>query len=441
MDRRHWILAALMGGIHFTFHVFMRLIPAFIPILGVALDYPLWKLGMLVSAYLVGSSVGALPAGVLSDRYDRRATLSASLAVVGVGYVFFSMAQPLGAGLPGAEIAGLAFDGTFAVMAGSMLVSGFGTAAHVPVGVPILTANAEPTNRGMLLGIWGGGSKLGDAVGPAVVAVLILVLGWQAIFFGFGLVGLASAVGLYLVLGASAFETKPAGEGTDDDAGAEAWADLLADRRRYLYPMLVLVGYFAAYSVVVQGTVAFVPAFITDVYGYSFSLLTVDFGPESFADFALSVLLIGAAFSRFVGGYLVDRFSHLGVLFWTLVVAAITMFVFAIASLGPIALLVVLVVFGAGLWGNSPARDSLVSDLGPDEREGRTFSYLWTASRVFGAVSPTIVGFLAESAGIREGFTYLAVATLVAALFVAVLFSDRIFQPEPAGRSEAALDD
>jgi MFS family permease len=249
------------------------------------------------------------------------------------------------------------------------------------------------------------------------------------------------AVGLYLVLSASAFETEPVGVETDDKAAAEAWADLLSDRRRYLYPMLVLVGYFAAHSVVVQGTVAFVPAFITDVYGYSFSVLTVDFGPESFADFALSVLLIGAAFSRFVGGYLVDRFDHLTVLFWTLVVAGATMFVFAMASLGPVVLLVVLVIFGAGLWGNSPARDSLVSDLGPDEREGRTFSYLWTASRVFGAASPTIIGFLADTAGIREGFTYLAVATLVAALFVALLFSDRIFRPQRAGQTEAALDD
>jgi MFS family permease len=441
MDRHHWILASLMGGIHFSFHAFMRLIPAFIPILGVALEYPLWKLGMLVSAYLVGSSIGLLPMGVLSDRYDRKATLSGALAVVGCGYIAFSTAPIIGAGLPGAEIAGLSFDGTFAVMAGSMLISGFGTAAHVPVGVPILTANAHADNRGMLLGIWGGGSKLGDAVGPAVVGVLILVLGWQTILLGFGIVGLAMAVGLYLVLSASAFETKPAGVETDDDAAAEAWADLLADRRRYLYPMLVLVGYFAAYSVVVQGTVAFVPAFITDVYGYSFSLLTVDFGPESFADFALSVLLIGAAFSRFLGGYLVDRFDHLTVLFWTLVVAAVTMFVFAMASLGPVVLLLVLVIFGAGLWGNSPARDSLVSDLGPDEREGRTFSYLWTASRVFGAASPTIIGFLADTAGIREGFTYLAVATLVAALFVALLFSDRIFRPQRAGQTDAALDD
>jgi len=74
MDRHHWLLAALMGGIHSIFHVFMRLIPAFIPVLTGALGYPLWRLGMLVSVYFVGSSVGLLPMGELSDRYDRRIT-------------------------------------------------------------------------------------------------------------------------------------------------------------------------------------------------------------------------------------------------------------------------------------------------------------------------------------------------------------------------------
>lgn len=439
MDRRHWSLATLMGGIHFTFHVFMRLLPAFIPVLTVELGYPLWKLGMLVTAYFVGSSLGLLPMGVLSDRYDRRAMLAGSLAVVGLGYLLFAVAPALGAGLPSTTVAGLPFEGPFAIMATGMVVSGLGTSSHIPVGLPLLTTNADEGNQGKLLGIWGGGSKLGDAAGPAAVGVLILVLGWQAILLGFGVLGIVLAVGLYVALGASSFETRPAGDLPDSEDESD-WTAVMADRRQYLYPMLALVGYFAAYSVVVQGSITFVPAFITDVYGYSFSLGAVAFGPESFADFALSVLLVGAAISRFVGGYLVDRYEHRAVLVVTLLVAAGAMFVFALASLGPVALVVVLLVFGAGLWGNSPARDSLVSDLGPAEREGRTFSYLWTASRVFGALAPTAIGFLVGSAGIREGFTYLAVATVIAALFVALLYSERIYHGG-ATKSGAFPDD
>lgn len=427
MNRRQWGLAALMGGIHFTFHVFMRLVPAFIPVLVVALEYPLWKLGMLVSAYFIGSSIGLLPMGVLSDRYDRRRTLSGALTIVGLGYVLFSLAPQIGEGLPATSLADITLTGPFVVMVTGMLVSGFGTSAHVPVGVPILTANADSEDRGKVLGIWGSGSKFGDAAGPALVGVLILFLGWESILMGFGLLGIASGAALYFVLGASGFDTRPPADRSDNAETGLSWNELLADRRQYLYPMLALVGYFAAYSVVIQGTVAFIPTFITDVYGYSFQLGSIAFGPESFADFALSVLLIGAGISRFVGGYLVDQYEHRAVLFTTLLVAAGALFIFSIASLNPIALLVVMLIFGAGLWGNSPARDSLVSDLTPDAREGRTFSYLWTASRVFGALSPTIIGFLAGTVGIRQGFSYLAIATLIAALFVGLLFSERVY--------------
>lgn len=440
MDRRHWRLAALMGGIHFVFHVFLRLIPPLIPVLTVALGYPLWKLGLLVSGYFAGSSIGLLPMGVLSDRYDRRAILSGALGVVGAGYVLFAFAPALGAGLPTTVVRGYSLDGPFAVMALAMVVSGIGTSAHVPVGVPLLTTNASDEARGRILGIWGGGSKLGDAAGPALVGVLILAFGWRPILLGFGVLGVVGAGLLFLLLGASGFDTRPA---TRTGAETESTADdpWRTDRRRYLYPMLALMGYFAAYNVVVQGTVTFVPTFVADVYGYTLSLGGLFFAPESFADFALSVLLIAAAVGRFAGGVLVDRYEHRSVLFGSLVVAAASVFAFAVFPLEPLVLVAVLIVLGVCLWGNSPARDSLVSDMTPAEHEGRTFSYLWTASRVFGALSPALIGFLSGSVGIRRSFTYLAGATVVAALFVALLFDERVYVGSGSGEAGAAMDD
>ena len=191
--------------------------------------------------------------------------------------------------------------------------------------------------------------------------------------------------------------------------------------------MLVLVGYFAGYNFVVQGVVTFTPTFVTDVYGYTLDLGVVRFAPESFADFALSVLLVAAAISRFVGGVLVDWFEGRSVLVGSLGLATVTLYGLSAANLGPLLLMVVLAVFGAGLWGNSPARDALISDLTPADREGRTFSYLWTASRVFAAISPVMIGLMADTVGIRTGFRYLAVAMLVATAFTALLFSNRVY--------------
>jgi MFS family permease len=434
--RRGLALALLLGGIHFTFHLFMRLVPPLMPVLAVELGYPLWQLGTLVSAYFVGSSVGLLPMGVLSDRYDRRGLLTGSLLIVSVGYLLFASVPAVGKSVPGVAIAGQQFDGPFLTMTLAMVVSGLGTSAHVPVGVPLLTANVAEDDKGTMLGIWGGSSKVGDAVAPAVVGVLILSYTWDVILLGFGVVGLVAAGLLFAVLGLDRFETAPpatTGETTTSDRA------FLSDRRRYLYPMLALVGYFAMYNVAVQGVVTFTPAFVTDVYGYTGSLGGLAFGAESFADFVLSALLVAAAISRFAGGVVADWYDYRAVLVTSLTVAAGALFVVATTSLGPVALVAVLVVFGTGLWGNSPARDSLISDLTPAEHEGRTFSYLWTASRAFGAVSPVVVGYLADTAGFRLGFELLAGSTLLAAGCVALLYSDRVYAGDV--RAEAVAGD
>jgi MFS family permease len=434
MRRRSWPFAALIGGVHFVFHLFMRLVPPLIPVLSIALGYPLWQLGLLVTGYFTGSSIGLLPMGALSDRYDRRLLLSGALAVVSLGVLGFAYAPVVGASLPAVDVVGRRLPGPVVAMTASMVVAGLGTSAHIPVGIPLLTANAPEGERGRLLGVWGGASKLGDAAAPAAVGLLILVATWREVALIFSAAGVVATLGLFVILGFDRFETAPPGRTEDRTTTTR---DLLSNRRGYLYPVLALVGYFAMYNVAVQGAVTFTPTFIADVYAYTLSAGGVRLGPESFADLSLSALLLVAAVSRLAGGVAVDRFDGRIVLVGSLLVAAGALFSFAVATLSAPLMLLVLCVFGAGLWGNSPARDTLISDLTPDEHEGRTFSYLFAASRVFGAASPTFVGFVAGTAGVRQGFTYLAAATALAAGFAALLFSRRVYAPSRAAERPA----
>lgn len=427
-----------MGGIHFTFHVYMRLIPPLIPVFALEFSLPFWRLGLFMSLYFAGSTLGLLPMGQLSDAYDRRVLLPTALGVVGGAYLLFAAAPGVGSDVPTLILAGRSFEGPFLVMGLAMVVAGLGTSAHIPVGVPLITQNAHRDATGTVLGIWGGASKLGDAAAPGIVGVLILALAWNDILNGFGLLGVGLAAGLYLVLGFERFDTTPAG--TDVDPEEPDWNPWRTDRRRYIYPMLALAGYFALYNVVVQGVVTFTPTFVTDVYGFTLTIGDIHFAPESFADFALSFLLVAAAIARFIGGVLVDRSEGRTVLVATLVLAAVSLFAFSQLTFTPIPMLLVLAVFGMGLWGNSPARDALISRLTPAEREGRTFSYLWTVSRAFGAISPAVVGYLADTAGVRTGFAILSVAALLAAGAVALLFSDRVYLPT-GGRGVPTSDD
>lgn len=420
------MLAAIMGSVHFAFHVFMRLVPPLIPILAIELGFPLWKLGLLMSVYLAASSIGLLPAGHFSDVYDRRLVLSLGLGLVAIGYLIFALSPRIGSAIPAVSLGRYTFSGPILAMNAAMFGAGLGSSVHVPVGVPIITANAAD-ERGTVLGIWGSASKVGDAFTPALVGVLIIRFAWDHIVLAFGLFGLVYAMALFVVLGLGYFETVPP-ESSGDDGGAEhtggTWR---SDPRRYLYPMLALMLYFAGYQIASQGVVTFTPTFVSHVYGYHLTVGGVQFAPESFADFALSILLIAGAASRFGAGLLVDRYDHRTVLLAALGIAAGALLVFTFVPLGPLSVVVVLGVFGGALYGNGPARDSLISDLSPAGHEGRTFSYLWTASRVFGALSPVFIGYTADTVGIRSGFGYLSGAVIVAAIAVSLLFSERVY--------------
>jgi MFS family permease len=103
--------------------------------------------------------------------------------------------------------------------------------------------------------------------------------------------------------------------------------------------------------------------------------------------------------------------------------------------------LVVLLVVGGGLWGLNPARDALISEISPPEREGRTFGYLWTVTQIIGAMSPLFIGLIADISGIQSSFRWLAVSTLLSALAVGLLFSKRVYLDADAAASEQSTAD
>ena len=458
--RREWSIAVLFGTSHATQHFFRSIIPPLIPILALQLDLPLWQLGMLVSIYSLFSGLGQTPFGVLSDRYDRRLLLPAGLGIMSVGFGSFGLAPSLGAGLPTATFFGVTFTGPFFLMCVAMGIGGFGASVTHPVGDPLISANVSDVRKGRALGIWGSSSKLGDALAPAVVGVAIVVVPWEYVLLVSGAVGIAYSTSLVVVLGHEAVETRPPGlvgdsaaaseanEADEVDASADAEVDRGSDTdiaasqdgrdlRLFVYPILVVLLFFIARGVATKGVNTFVPAFITDVYGYSMTLFGVHLGPASLASFYFSALLVVAAGVQLVAGALSDRYDHRLVIVSFFAVAAAALWVLATVTLSPLALLLVLFVVGGSIWGSNPARDALISDISPAEFEGRTFGYLWTLTSLMGTVWPIVIGYLAETVGIQTSFRYIAFSALLGAIVIAALFSSRIYVEEPsAGASE-----
>ncbi|WP_137284506.1 MFS transporter [Halorussus salinisoli] len=425
-DGRQRAFAVLISGVHGMDHLLKRLFPPLIPIWVVAFGYPLWKLGLLMGVRTFGSAVGQAPMGVLSDRYDRRYLLPLGFAITGLGVVTFALAPGFTGGTEVLTVAGVTLDEQFLVLFAAMFAVGVGSSTVHPTGYPLISANVDASTKGTVLGMWGSASKFGDGLAPALVGGLLVVVAWDRILLGFGALGVAYAVLLFVALGS--FETRPAGRRDDTDEGVNGLRALWEhDRRLYVYPLLAVFVYFAVQITAATGVTVFLPEFLTSVYGYSFTALGVELTPESTASFYYSALLIVAGVGQLGTGRLVDASDSRKVLVGYLVVAASVLGVLAVGTFSPTGLLVVLVLLGVSLYGMNPARDSLVSDIAPPELEGRAFGYVWTGALLASSASPAIVGYLADLTGLRTVFLALAGLVLLSAIPIVLLLSDSVY--------------
>ncbi|RQG87813.1 MFS transporter [Natrarchaeobius halalkaliphilus] len=423
--------ALVISGAHLGQHFLMRLIPPLIPVLAVALEYPLWQLGLLISLFSFGSGLAQAPLGIISDRYDRLYVLPTGITIAGAGYVLFAGATSLGAVVPGITISGYTFTGAFLVMGLAMLISGVGTAVVHPTGYPMITDNVSSDNKGKVLGVFGSSAKFGDAAAPAIVGVLILVLVWSQVLLILGLVGIVLGLLLFLVLRGDEYDTVPAAQqnpdGEDETPTETIWD---ADKRTYMYPLAIIYLFFVSKMFSGEGVKTFLPAFLVAVYAYSFELMDVQLGPESVANFYFAALLVFSGALQLVIGGITDRIDTRLILLGGISLAAVGFLALSLLELGPVSLLVALCLAGVGIYGLAPARDALISDISPPELEGRTFGYIWTAIMLTGAVMPPLVGYIMETMGMREGFLVLTGGTVVAAGFASLLFFERFYVTE-----------
>lgn len=419
--------AFMISGAHGMDHFLKRVFPPLVPIWVIVFGFPLWKLGLLLGARSFGSALGQAPMGHISDRYDRRVILPMGIGIMGVSFVCFALLPYFSILSVEFTVFGTTISGQFIGMLLAMITAGLGSSTLHPVGYPLISRNVREETKGKVLGMWGSARAFGDGIAPAVVGITLLVLGWQSILIGFGIIGVLYAGYLFVILGS--FETKPPERTESTQRRSTDQTSLWdTDRRVYIYPMLAVFAAFVLQLVSTTGANVFLPEFITSQYGFSFSIADFEITPASTASFYYSALLLTAGVVQLGTGELVDRYDHRKVLIGFLTAGSVMLLVLATTAVGPAVLFAVLLLLGASLWGLNPARDAIVADIAPADREGRTFGYLWTGALMFSAASPAVIGYIGDVFGLRQAFAILAGLVLLSAIPIGVLFSDRVYQ-------------
>lgn len=164
---------------HFFSHLYELIFPALAIPLMLSLNASLAEVLKLSFLMYLLMGLGALPWGMISDRYGNRKILT----------VFF-----IGSGI-GALLTALSDTGQ-SVMFALAVIGFFGSIYH-PVGISLISRGVR--NRGMALGVNGAAGSIGIATAPFMAGLLNWLAGWQMTYFIIGIISILCGIAMFLV--------------------------------------------------------------------------------------------------------------------------------------------------------------------------------------------------------------------------------------------------
>jgi EmrB/QacA subfamily drug resistance transporter len=164
-SRRAWLTLAVTGTALFMTALDNLVVGVALPSIRADLGGSIEALEWTVNAYTLAFAVLLLTGAALGDRFGRK-------RVFGIGVAVFTGASALAALAPSIE-----------ALIAARAIQGFGAAIVTPLTLTLVSEAFPPEKRGAALGIWGGISGLGVAIGPLVGGAVVEGIAWQWIFW------------------------------------------------------------------------------------------------------------------------------------------------------------------------------------------------------------------------------------------------------------------
>ena len=408
MNRNDRAITGFTMAGHSMVHIYELSIPILMTVWLVEFPVTSATLGTVVAVGYGLFGVGALPGGLLVDRFGSRRLIVACLFGMGGSFLLLGV-------MPG--IGGIAV---------AIAVWGLAASVYHPAGLALISNGVE--QRGSAFAYHGMAGNVGIASGPFVTALLLLALDWRTAAMVLAVPALAAAVAGVTVEFDESAAVAAADGGEAPTTDIYSVGEFLAASRG-----LFTAGFLTVFVLVLfnglyyRGMLTFLPGLLGEFLDPLLDIAPAEgVGPVSDgrvgSEFDLSrylyagLLAVGIG-GQYVGGRLTDAIQPergLAVMLAALVTIAL---LFVPASRTLPTLLLVSVALGFALFAMQPLSQATIANYSPAEHRGLSFGYTYLAIFGIGALGASITGAVLTYGSPTAVFLLLAGFAAVALVF------------------------
>lgn len=409
------IISFVMVG-HAMVHTYELSIPILMTVWLLEFSTSTAVLGVAVAIGYGLFGLGALPGGILVDRFGSQTLITVCLAGMGVAFLSLSLVP----GIIGITIA--------------LAVWGAAASVYHPAGLALISNGVKERGRGFAF--HGMAGNTGIAGGPLVTALLLVLFDWRLVT-----ALLAGPALLAALVGRTRQFDPVAAIDTSNSPNRQQTPSSLSSfttetRRLFTVGFLlifVIVGFNGLYY---RGMLTFLPELLGDFLVEAVGDVRPGiFAPGSpmAAEFDLAqylyvgLLTVGIG-GQYVGGYLTERVDverGVGVVLTVLTLIAL-LFVPA-ATIGLSGLLLVSFALGGALFAIQPLTQATIAKYSLPESRGLSFGYTYLAIFGVGALGAAVSGTVLAYADVSTLFIVLAMFSASGAGLALLL--DRVGDP------------
>lgn len=406
-DRR---IVGLAGTAHALVHTYELSVPIMVGIWLTQFATNTAELGFVVAIGMALFGIGALPGGVLADRYGSKRLITLCLAGMGGSFLVLSVAPSTAAGAFG-TLPVFSLSPAVVAIAVALVLWGVAASVYHPAGLALISTGVSQRGRGFAL--HGMAGNIGIAAGPLATTIMLAFMDWETVAAVLAVPAFAAA-GIALLL---TVDESSAADEADVDDEAESPDSLGAFLR--ISNSLVRSAFALVFVVVIcsglyyRGVLTFLPELLADLE--TFQPIELAGTEQEPANYVYSGLLAVGVAGQYVGGRLTDIMApERGIMLAFGGLSVIALVFMPLASAGAVPLLGISAVLGFALFTVQPMYQAAVAEYTPEAARGLSYGYTYLGVFGIGALGAGIAGTILTYASPTALFIVLAAIAAVA---------------------------